>query len=334
MSLAPVAGGDRLAADVRDGHAEREGVDHRADDDVAALLGLLGVDIVYVQGVVVHRDEAEEVVLGLGHGLGRPVLVDRADLELLEVAAVRVRAGGLALALAVVNRPPSGGSLRFVAEPPCWRRARARGGGRPTNRPAHAPTRSSASPTPPDEPPRAAREEPRAFFKRCHRAPDPLHEPRDAVADDPSSLLQRRWSPRRRTSPKGRNPLATSRTRCRSSARGRAQVLITVGREMTSGTRSCGRGSLARVAVFARRPHADRGRVATTRRDHGPQGRGRDDIHYWTAARPTRAKAGIAARSAARALGPLGVRTSPRSPRRPAHAGHEPRPPDLAPAGG
>src|SRR5439155_10423853 len=40
-------------------------------------------------------DQAEQVVVGLGHGLRRPVLVHGADLELLEVAAVRVRAAGL-----------------------------------------------------------------------------------------------------------------------------------------------------------------------------------------------------------------------------------------------
>ena len=49
--------------------------------------------------MMVHRDQAEEVVVCLGHGLGRPVLVDRADLELLEVAAVGVGAGRLALGL-------------------------------------------------------------------------------------------------------------------------------------------------------------------------------------------------------------------------------------------
>ena len=77
-------------------HAERERVDERPDDDVAALLGLRRVDVVDVQRVVVHRDQAEEVVVGLGHRLGGPVLVDGADLELLEVAAVGVGAGGLA----------------------------------------------------------------------------------------------------------------------------------------------------------------------------------------------------------------------------------------------
>ena len=63
--------GDRLARHVRDAHAERERVDERADDDVAALLRLRRVHVVDVERVVVHRDEAEEVVVGLGHGLRR-----------------------------------------------------------------------------------------------------------------------------------------------------------------------------------------------------------------------------------------------------------------------
>jgi len=84
--------GDRLAAHVGDAHAERQGVDQRPDDDVAALLGRTGVLVVEVQRVVIHRDEAEQVVVGLGHRLGRPVPVDGADLELLEVAAVGVGA--------------------------------------------------------------------------------------------------------------------------------------------------------------------------------------------------------------------------------------------------
>ena len=49
--------------------------------------------------MVVHRDQAEEVIVGLGHGLGRPVLVDVTYFKLFEVASVRVGAGALALAL-------------------------------------------------------------------------------------------------------------------------------------------------------------------------------------------------------------------------------------------
>ena len=117
--------GDRLARHVGDAHAERERVDERADDDVAALLRLRRVDVVDVQRVVVHRDQAEQVVVRLGDGLGRPVLVDGADLELLEVAAVRVGAArlagglvGLDAASRVGARMPSlsrPGEGRFVA---------------------------------------------------------------------------------------------------------------------------------------------------------------------------------------------------------------------------
>jgi hypothetical protein len=63
------------------------------------LLRLAGVHVVDVQRVVVHRDEAEQVIVGLGHRLGGPVLVDGALLELLEVAAIGVRARGLTFAL-------------------------------------------------------------------------------------------------------------------------------------------------------------------------------------------------------------------------------------------
>src|SRR4051812_2697276 len=87
---------DGLAGDVRDAHAERQRVDVGPHHDVAALLGLRRVDVVDVQRVVVHRQQAEEVVVALGDGLGRPVLVDRALLELLEVAAVGGPAAGLA----------------------------------------------------------------------------------------------------------------------------------------------------------------------------------------------------------------------------------------------
>jgi hypothetical protein len=49
-----------------------------------------------VQRVVVHRDEAEQVVVRLGNGLRRPVLVDSAYLEFLEIAAIGVGTGGFA----------------------------------------------------------------------------------------------------------------------------------------------------------------------------------------------------------------------------------------------
>ena len=79
--------GDRDAAHVGHRHAEHEAVHEVADHDVLAELRLrLGVPGVGVQRMVVHRDHAEQVVVGLGDGLARPVLVDVADLEVLEVA--------------------------------------------------------------------------------------------------------------------------------------------------------------------------------------------------------------------------------------------------------
>src|SRR6476620_3651916 len=85
---------DRLAGDVRHAHSQDERVHQVADDDVLAELGLgLGVVGVGVQRVVVHRDHAEQVVVGLGDGLAGPVLVDVADLEVLEVAAETGLAG-------------------------------------------------------------------------------------------------------------------------------------------------------------------------------------------------------------------------------------------------
>jgi hypothetical protein len=50
----------------------------------------------------------QEVVVRLGHRLGGPVLVDGADVELLEVAAVGVRPGGLARRLVGLDRGRAG----------------------------------------------------------------------------------------------------------------------------------------------------------------------------------------------------------------------------------
>src|SRR5262249_13245273 len=74
-------------------------VDERPDDHISALLGLARVDVVDVERVVIHGQQAEEVVVGLGHRLRRPVLVNGPDLELLEVATVRMGARCLALGL-------------------------------------------------------------------------------------------------------------------------------------------------------------------------------------------------------------------------------------------
>src|SRR5579863_4808431 len=80
--------GDRLAADVCNAHPDREAVHEISDHDVAPELGLrLRVVRVGVERVMVHREQAEEMVVRLGDRLAGPVPVRRADVELLEVAA-------------------------------------------------------------------------------------------------------------------------------------------------------------------------------------------------------------------------------------------------------
>ena len=82
--------GDRGATHVGHAHAEHQRVDEVPDHDVLAELRLrLRVPRIGVQRMVVHRDHAEEVVVGLGDGLARPVLVDVARLEVLEVPTER-----------------------------------------------------------------------------------------------------------------------------------------------------------------------------------------------------------------------------------------------------
>ena len=76
------------AADVGHAHAEHQRVDEVADDERLAHGRLvLGEPVVRVRRMVVHRDHAEQVVISLGDRLARPVLVDVADLEILQVAA-------------------------------------------------------------------------------------------------------------------------------------------------------------------------------------------------------------------------------------------------------
>jgi hypothetical protein len=78
--------GDRLAGDVGHGHAQQQRVDVVADDDVLAeVRRVLRVVHVHVERVVIHGEQAEQVVVVLRHRLAGPVLVDRADLELLVV---------------------------------------------------------------------------------------------------------------------------------------------------------------------------------------------------------------------------------------------------------
>ena len=79
--------GDRRTRHVGHAHSQDEGVDQVAHDHVLVMDRLvLGEPGVRVQRVVVHRDHAKEVVVGLGDRLAGPVLVHVADLELLEVA--------------------------------------------------------------------------------------------------------------------------------------------------------------------------------------------------------------------------------------------------------
>ncbi len=80
--------GDRLAGHVGHGHAQQQRVHVVADHDVPAEVGgLTRVVGVQVERVVVHRQQAEQMVVVLGDRLAGPVLVDGPDLELLEGAS-------------------------------------------------------------------------------------------------------------------------------------------------------------------------------------------------------------------------------------------------------
>ena len=82
--------GDARAAHVGHAHAEHQRVHEVADDQVLAVRALvLREPRVEVRRMVVHRDQAEEVVVVLGDRLARPVLVDVARLEVLVVPAER-----------------------------------------------------------------------------------------------------------------------------------------------------------------------------------------------------------------------------------------------------
>ena len=80
--------GDGRARDIGHAHAEHQRVDEIADHDVLAVDRLvLGEPLVGVERVVIHRDHAEEMIVGLGDGLARPVSVDVAGLEVFEIPA-------------------------------------------------------------------------------------------------------------------------------------------------------------------------------------------------------------------------------------------------------
>lgn len=65
--------GNGLAADVRHRHAHGEGEHQRAYHQNAAVLVLSRIIGIGVHGVVVHRQQAEEVVIALKNGFGERV---------------------------------------------------------------------------------------------------------------------------------------------------------------------------------------------------------------------------------------------------------------------
>ena len=76
--------GDGLPGDVRHRHAEQQRVDVVTHHHVLAEVGRLRRKVrVQVERMVVHGEQAEQVVVVFGDRLARPVLVDRSDLELL-----------------------------------------------------------------------------------------------------------------------------------------------------------------------------------------------------------------------------------------------------------
>ena len=89
---------DPLVLKVRDGlarciwyaHANNKAYDQRPDDKYLAVLVLAHVLLVDVQRVCIHREEREDVVIGFGNSLTRPVFVYVAGREFLKVAAVFV----------------------------------------------------------------------------------------------------------------------------------------------------------------------------------------------------------------------------------------------------
>ena len=192
------------------------------------------------------------MVVGLGDRLGRPVLVDGADLELLEVAAVGMGAGRLA-----------GGLVGFDAAWVCrcsWARSwRSR---LDSAHPCATPV-TSPSPSP-------------------IGAPDPrARDPGDAVADDPllRPLATRRSSASCPTSRQGRHPARQPRGRDRRSTarRPRATGLVRVGKEIDLGETAL----WTRVnALESRRGCSTTSRTLVTEigdrldGDHGPEGRG------------------------------------------------------------
>ena len=88
LELAEAEVGDGPAGDVGDAHAEQERIDVGADDDVLLVDRLgRGEVAVNVERARSKGQQAEEMVVGFGDGLARPMLEHIADLVVLEVAA-------------------------------------------------------------------------------------------------------------------------------------------------------------------------------------------------------------------------------------------------------
>src|SRR5690625_672885 len=111
---------DRLAGDVGHAHAEQQRVDVVADDDVLGELGRLPRVVgIQVWRVVVHRDQAEQMVVVLGDRLARPVLVGRPDLELLIAAPELHCSAPFSMALSSSPMAAGGGRTRERAHASC-----------------------------------------------------------------------------------------------------------------------------------------------------------------------------------------------------------------------
>src|SRR5262245_20219068 len=87
--LVPAEVGDGLLAHVGDAHPGNNGERQARVDQRSLELGTGAVGGVDVQGMLVHRQQGEPGVVGLGEGAPGAVLVDVADLEFLVVAPGR-----------------------------------------------------------------------------------------------------------------------------------------------------------------------------------------------------------------------------------------------------
>src|SRR6266850_7502013 len=88
--LVPAEVGDGLLAHVGDAHAGDDGERERGVDERPLEFGAGAVHRVDVQRMLVHRQEREPDVVGLGERAARPVLVHVAELEVLVVAPRRL----------------------------------------------------------------------------------------------------------------------------------------------------------------------------------------------------------------------------------------------------